>query len=327
MKEKILKKLRNSQEYISGQAICDDLGISRTAVWKYVNQLKEEGYEIESVQNKGYRITKYPDIITKAEIESCLSDNLAVKQVFYADELDSTNNEAKRMAEKNGEDGTLYIAECQTGGRGRRGRTWLAPKGSSITMSLLLRPDINPASASMLTIVAAMAVTAALRSVAGDVPCRIKWPNDVVVDKKKVCGILTEMSAEVDYIHYVVIGIGINVNTTDFDDSIKDMASSVYLQTGKKIKRSSIVVAFAKEFTRFYDEFLKTGDLSGLADEYNEMLINAGQQVKISDVKTEFTGTAIGINNHGELLVRLDDGSETAISAGEVSVRGLYGYV
>jgi BirA family biotin operon repressor/biotin-[acetyl-CoA-carboxylase] ligase len=179
----------------------------------------------------------------------------------------------------------------------------------------------------MLTIVAAMAVTAALRSVAGDVPCRIKWPNDVVVDKKKVCGILTEMSAEVDYIHYVVIGIGINVNTTDFDDSIKDMASSVYLQTGKKIKRSSIVVAFAKEFTRFYDEFLKTGDLSGLADEYNEMLINAGQQVKISDVKTEFTGTAIGINNHGELLVRLDDGSETAISAGEVSVRGLYGYV
>lgn len=198
-------------------------------------------------------------------------------------------------------------------------------------MTLLLRPQINPANASMLTIVAAMAVTMAIRravaETGADVECHIKWPNDVVINKKKVCGILTEMSAELDCIHYVVIGIGINVNTTEFADEIKETASSLFVETGKNIKRSRIVALFAEEFTKYYQKFLNTGDLSGLVQDYNEMLINAGRQVRICDAKEEFTGVAAGIDSHGELLVTKEDGTQAVISAGEVSVRGLYGYV
>ena len=198
-------------------------------------------------------------------------------------------------------------------------------------MTLLLRPQINPANASMLTIVAAMAVTMAIRravaETGADVECHIKWPNDVVINKKKICGILTEMSAELDCIHYVVIGIGINVNTTEFADEIKETASSLLVETGKNIKRSRIVALFAEEFTKYYEKFLNTGDLSGLVQDYNEMLINAGRQVRICDTKEEFTGIAVGIDSHGELLVTKEDGTQAVISAGEVSVRGLYGYV
>ena len=278
MKTKILRQLRTTNEYVSGQMLCDELGVSRTAVWKAINQLKEEGYTIEAVQNKGYKITGYPDILTAEEIETQLNPGDTVKKVVYAPEIDSTNNEAKRNAENGAKDGTLYITESQTGGRGRRGRQWVSPSGSGIWMTLLLRPQINPANASMLTIVAAMAVTMAIRravaETGADVECHIKWPNDVVINKKKVCGILTEMSAELDCIHYVVIGIGINVNTTEFADEIKETASSLFVETGKNIKRSRIVALFAEEFTKYYQKFLNTGDLSGLVQDYNEMLIN-----------------------------------------------------
>ena len=331
MKTKILRQLRTTNEYVSGQMLCDELGVSRTAVWKAINQLKEEGYTIEAVQNKGYKITGYPDILTAEEIESQLNPGDTVKKVVYAPEIDSTNNEAKRNAENGAKDGTLYITESQTGGRGRRGRQWVSPSGSGIWMTLLLRPQINPANASMLTIVAAMAVTMAIRravaETGADVECHIKWPNDVVINKKKVCGILTEMSAELDCIHYVVIGIGINVNTTEFADEIKETASSLFVETGKNIKRSRIVALFAEEFTKYYQKFLNTGDLSGLVQDYNEMLINAGRQVRICDAKEELTGVAAGIDSHGELLVTKEDGTQAVISAGEVSVRGLYGYV
>ena len=206
MKTKILNVLRKSDGYVSGQALCNMLGVSRTAVWKVINQLKEEGYVIEAVQNKGYHITQYPDILTSSEIMSQLtcvdtgSTTGIIREVVYYDETDSTNNEAKRAAERdNAADGTLYITESQTGGRGRRGRNWVSPAGSGIWMSLLLRPDISPVNASMLTIVAAMAVQEAIHKVltedGHDAECRIKWPNDIVLNKKKVCGILTEMSA------------------------------------------------------------------------------------------------------------------------------------
>lgn len=189
MKTKILRQLRTTNEYVSGQMLCDELGVSRTAVWKAINQLKEEGYTIEAVQNKGYKITGYPDILTAEEIESQLNPDDTVKKVVYAPEIDSTNNEAKRNAENGAKDGTLYITESQTGGRGRRGRQWVSPSGSGIWMTLLLRPQINPANASMLTIVAAMAVTMAIRRAVAeegaDVECHIKWPNDVVINKRK----------------------------------------------------------------------------------------------------------------------------------------------
>lgn len=331
LKTKILHALRSAEDYVSGQMLCNQFGVSRTAIWKCINQLKDEGYQVEAVQNKGYCITEYPDLITDSEIESLLIGQLGiVKKLVYFEETDSTNNEAKRHGTDSTEDipdGTLFITECQTGGRGRRGRNWFSPAGSGIWMSLLLRPQIRPDSASMLTLIAAMAVTEAITKVTGEEDCKIKWPNDIVLNKKKICGILTEMSAEMDYIHYVVIGIGINVNTTDFDDAIKDMASSLYVETGKHVKRSEIVAEFSKEFAKYYEQFIRTENLAGVIQDYNQMLINVGREVKIITRDEEYTGIAEGINENGELLVTREDGSREIICAGEVSVRGLYGYV
>ena len=267
MKSEILHLLRHADGYVSGQQLCETFGVSRTAVWKVINQLKEEGYVIDSVQNKGYRITEYPDIITASEIESLLLDDSGNMQgicrhIQYFDKTDSTNNQAKLAAEKNAPDGTLFVAECQTGGRGRRGKTWESPAGSGIWMSLLLRPDISPESASMLTLVLAVAMVDAINEEVQDAKCYVKWPNDIVLNNRKISGTLTEMSAEMDSIHYVVIGIGINVNTTDFDESIKDMATSIYLGTGKKVKRSNIIAAFSHSFKKYYEAFLKTQDLT-----------------------------------------------------------------
>ena len=332
IKTSILRMIRQSSGYVSGQSLCEALGVSRTAVWKYVNQLKEEGYEFDAVSNKGYRIVKYPDIITREEIESMLPEGLAVTNVVYYHETDSTNTRAKQAAEDGEKSGTLFITECQTGGRGRRGRTWESPAGSGIWMSLLLRPGIKPFDASMLTIVAAMGMKDAIEEIIGvgtgqgGIHCKIKWPNDIVLGDRKICGMLTEMSAETDWINYVVIGIGVNVNTTEFDDSIKDMASSILLQTGRSVKRSDIVVAFARHFSKYYDEFLKKCNLSGLADDYNKALINVGRDVKIVERDGSFVAKAVGIDETGSLIVE-KDGDTIRIVAGEVSVRGLYGYV
>ena len=332
IKTSILRMIRQSSGYVSGQSLCEALGVSRTAVWKYVNQLKEEGYEFDAVSNKGYRIVKYPDIITREEIESMLPEGLAVTNVVYYHETDSTNTRAKQAAEDGEKSGTLFITECQTGGRGRRGRTWESPAGSGIWMSLLLRPEIKPFDASMLTIVAAMGMKDAIEEIIGGgagqggIHCKIKWPNDIVLGDRKICGMLTEMSAETDWINYVVIGIGVNVNTTEFDDSIKDTASSILLQTGSSVKRSDVVVAFARHFSRYYEEFLKKCNLSGLADDYNKALINVGRDVKIVERDGSFVAKAVGIDETGSLIVE-KDGDTIRIVAGEVSVRGLYGYV
>ena len=188
--------LRQSDGYLSGQQLCDHFQVSRTAVWKAINQLKEEGYEIEAVRNKGYRIVDIPDRITADAIKSCLETKWMAKNLEYYDEIDSTNNRAKALGEAGGADGTLFVAETQTAGKGRRGRCWQSPAGSSISMSILLRPVMNPSDAPMLTLVMAYAATKALREKT-ELDIGIKWPNDLVVSGKKISGILTEMSAEI----------------------------------------------------------------------------------------------------------------------------------
>jgi len=326
-KKDVLTILKKENTYISGQALCEKLGVSRTAVWKVINQLKTEGYLIESVSNKGYYITVAPDILNDYEIESepDFSEGF-VDELVYFDEIDSTNNEAKRNGDNIGDKKRLYICERQTAGRGRRGREWVSPKGSGIWMSLLFKPDITPTKASMLTIVTAMAMTAAINDLLPDMDCKIKWPNDIVLNGKKICGILTEMSAELEYIHYVVIGIGLNVNTLDFPEKIKEIASSLKKESNKDIKRSDLVIAFSKEFKRLYEKFIEEKDLSKLIAEYDNMLINKGREV-VTSGETAISGVAIGINSLGELIIKLKDGDLVAVRAGEVSVRGLYGYV
>lgn len=326
VKEKVLKVLTGAEGYVSGQSLCNELDVSRTAVWKCINQLKEEGYVIDAVTNKGYCLKECPDVIDEEAVKARLNTRFFGKNVVFFEETDSTNNVIKKLAEEGAEHGTLAVCEIQTAGRGRRGRSWSSPKGSGIWMSFLLRPGIEPEAASMLTLVTAMAACKAI-SVKTDINPVIKWPNDIVANGKKICGILTEMSAEVDWIHYVVVGIGINVNTESFPEDISKVASSIRMETGKRINRSSLIAAFGEAFEEYYELFLKTQDMSLLKEEYNSHLANLNNKVKIMDASGEYTGTSQGINNQGELLVTDDNGILHVVRSGEVSVRGVYGYV
>ncbi len=325
MKSEILRLLKESDDYVSGQQLCERFQVSRTAVWKVVDQLKKEGYEIEAVPRKGYRLVESPDVLSEAELESLRSTKWAGKSIFVFKETDSTNIQAKAGGEKGELHGTLYVAESQSAGRGRRGRSWESPAGESIYMSLLLRPEFQPVKAPMLTLVMALAVARALRERTG-VDVQIKWPNDLVVQGRKICGILTEMSTEMTWINYVVIGIGINVNQNEFPEELKDCASSLKMETGRRFRRSHLIAAVMEHFEMYYEQFLQEGSLAGFRKEYNELLVNKDRQVKILEPGNHYEAYALGINDTGELIVEKEDGSVQNIFAGEVSVRGIYGY-
>ena len=326
MKEEILRLLRSADGYISGQELCNRFGVSRTAVWKAINQLKEAGYEIEAQQNKGYRLMAAPDLMTEAEIKSLMHTDWVAKEVLYFDTIDSTNTKAQELAEKGYPSGTLVVADKQESGKGRRGRSWVSPSGTGIFMTLMIKPDINPNNASMLTLVAALAVAKAITSVTGE-EAMIKWPNDIVVNGKKVCGILTEMNAQFDYINHIVVGIGINVHNESFPEEISQMASSLMIEAGgKRFHRAQIIAETMSYFEQYYDTFLQTQDLSALAREYDELLVNMNKAVRVLDPKEPFDGKAMGITPKGELIVDTWE-SRKLVSSGEVSVRGIYGYV
>ncbi len=325
MKTELLAALRNSDGYVSGQELCETLGVSRTAVWKVMQKLKAEGYEIEAVSNKGYRLISSPDVLSAEELESIRKTSWAGQEIVYYDVTDSTNVQAKRIAEEGGVHGTLVVADRQESGKGRRGRGWDSPKNTGIFMTMLLRPTVKPDEASMLTLVAAMAVAKGIRLYTG-LPAGVKWPNDIVINGKKVCGILTEMNTEIEYINYVVIGIGINVLNQSFPDEIKDVATSLLLEKGEPVKRSGLIEAIWEQFEIYYDKFCSKGNLSEIKEEYNSLLVNLDRQVRVLDPREPYEGTARGITDGGELIVEAEDGIRL-VSSGEVSVRGIYGYV
>jgi len=251
------------------------------------------------------------------------------------DETDSTNlvcrrlameaDDAKESRSNTCRHGMVITAEQQTAGRGRRGRVWQSPKGENLYTSLLLFPEFSQEKAAMLTLVAAQAAAEAIRQAGLD--AKIKWPNDVVINGKKVCGILTELGWRADGRYFVIIGTGINVNQSVFADEISCTASSVFLQKGQKMQREVLLAAMLEKFSFYYNRFAQRGDLSEMRSVYEEILVNCGQTVKVLDPKGEWQGTALGITDTGELLVQREDGSIENVYAGEVSVRGIYGYV
>lgn len=334
MKTKILQVLRQNRDtYVSGQELCEKFGVSRTAVWKAIKQLKESGYEITAVQNRGYRLISVPDILSQSEVASQLHTKWLGREVCYFEEIDSTNMAAKRIAEESDRadwHGCVVVAEKQTAGRGRRGRGWSSPPGTGLFFSILLKPGIAPGNASMLTLVKGMATVKGISEVTGLKP-QIKWPNDVVLNGRKIVGILTEMSAQIDYVNHIVVGTGINVSQTEFPEEIAKTATSLKLELeaeGRNVplSRAQILGAVLQYFEQYYETFLKTEDLSVLMEEYNSMLVNRGKMVRVLDPLGEYEGTALGINDRGELLVEREDGI-CQVSSGEVSVRGIYGYV
>ena len=269
------------------------------------------------------------------------------KERIHKELTDSTSSEIVRLALNGAPEGTLVTADSQTAGKGRRGRSWEAEAGTSLLFSLLLRPNLVPDAAPQITLLMAMAVTRVIREWIG-LEAKIKWPNDVVVNAKKVCGILTEMQLKNGGIDYVVVGTGVNVNQTGIPVELENSATSLLLErqklfeTGKTVweagdgkvaimekdlEREELLSRILDTFEEYYELFLKRQNLSDLMKEYNEWLISLDKEVKVLDPKGEFTGMSKGINEKGELLVTLPNGEVTAIYAGEVSVRGLYGYV
>ena len=271
----------------------------------------------------------YEEIVTDGIYnETTIADQIhtkwAGKTVHFARETDSTNLWIKRLAKEGASEGTLALAEFQSAGRGRLGRSWEVPEGTSVMMSILLRPKFEPQYAPTLTLVMGMAVAKAVKNLGFDVS--IKWPNDVVVSHKKICGILTEMGVRDGKIDYAVIGVGINVNIKEFPEEMADKATSLYLESGKEFDRSQIPGLVMEAFEKYYEKFAATCDLSGLKEEYERILANYNQPVRVL-AKEPYEGVARGITDGGELLVEKTDGTIVAVSAGEVSVRGLYSYV
>ncbi len=327
MKTEILQMLRKANGYVSGQQLCETLQVSRTAVWKVMKQLQEEGYEIEAVRNKGYRILEAADVLSDSEIQSRLHTDSIGCRVYYQPEIDSTNSWMKRLAEDGAADGSVTIADQQSRGKGRRGRAWESPAGTSIPFSLLLRPDIRPERASMLTLVMGLCVAEAIRELYG-LDTGIKWPNDIVVKGKKICGILTEMTMQGTYIDSVIIGVGINANMLEFPEELQDKATSLRRELQHPVKRADIVVRILELFEEKYRLFLKTQDLTHMVEDYHGFLLNRGKEVRVLQPGEEYVGTAQGIDAMGNLIViRKDNGKKEEVFAGEVSIRGLYSYV
>ena len=342
MKNKILARLSDADDFVSGQQLCDEFGVSRTAVWKAVNRLKKEGYIIESVTNRGYRLKDGCDILSESEISRFLNTDIIGKKVVVYDECDSTNSCVARDSQTETEEGLVVVANRQTSGKGRRGRVWESPAGTSVYMSMLLRPKLPPGPAPQITLVTGLAVSDAIdelirenssdgknrQQAAGtdEIRTLIKWPNDIVMGKKKICGILTELDCQIDFINNIVVGIGINVSGTTFPDDIADKAGSILSVAGVSVNRNRLVAAVCNRFEEYYKIFLKTGTIEKLVEKYDDKLINKDCEVRVLDPKGEYNGVAKGIAADGRLIVETADGTEF-VSSGEVSVRGLYGYV
>lgn len=330
-KSDILTCLRNSADYVSGQQLCDRLGVSRTAVWKVINQLKEEGYQIESVPSRGYRLVESPaDAYSESEIVSRLHTKWAGQRLVFFESTGSTNPDAKGFAEEGAPHGTTVVADRQTAGRGRRGRSWESPAGKSIYFTIVIRPSFAPDKASMITLVMALSVAEAIHEVTG-LNTGIKWPNDIVVNGKKVVGILTEMSMtpEMNEIQFLVAGVGVNVNQEGaeaFPEELRKTATSLKMESGQSIDRAKLLARILERFEEDYDVFGQALTLSALKERYESRLVGRNAVVRVLDPAGEYTGISRGVTDTGELIVERENGERTLVYAGEVSVRGLYGY-
>lgn len=338
-KEEVLKILLEKKgTFISGQELCETLGVSRTSVWKYIQALRlEDHYNIEAVTNKGYRLlpSEDQDILNRQELESALHTRWAGRPLIYSEKTGSTNDDIMALSDRGYGQGTLCVTDCQTKGKGRRGRTWISPIGCNVYMSILLKPKMLPEHAPTATLVMALAMEQAFDELdkPDNVKFGIKWPNDVVVTLdgehyKKCVGILTEMRLEDRDIKDVTIGIGININQESFPEEIEGTATSLKLALGRTVNRAQLVARVWKYFEDDYEAFEKTEDLTNLKDQYEKALVNTGRKVRVLDPKGEYTGVARGITNRGELIV-IPDGKteEVHVANGEISVRGVMGYV
>jgi BirA family biotin operon repressor/biotin-[acetyl-CoA-carboxylase] ligase len=318
-KEEVLTLLRSSRSgHVSGSALAAVMGVSRTAVWKHVKTLEREGYAIEAVPSKGYRLTASPDIIVAGDVKQGLGTKIIGKEILHYAEVASTNTLAMDLAQKGADDGTVVIAETQTGGKGRLGRSWTSPAGN-LYISMVLRPAVPISQAPLITLMGAVAVASCLRRCCG-VPAGIKWPNDILLSGKKVSGLLTEMSAEPDRIRHIVLGIGVNVNMDSraLHPGVRKMSTSLAAATGRRVDRTALLRTLLAELDLWYHRFLHN-DESVLAV-WKELNVTLGHRVTVDGGRVTLEGFARGVDAEGRLILKLDDGTLRQVAAGDVTI-------
>ena len=317
----ILAMLRSHiGQFVSGEELGRQLAISRTAVSKQIQKLREEGYDIESTVSQGHRLRCLPDLLRPEEVCPRLTTKILGNEIYYFSSLDSTNDEGKKRAIAGCAEGTLIITETQQGGRGRLSRGWFSPAAKGIWFSVVLRPPFPPQEAPKCTLMAAVALNRAIRDVTG-IPCGIKWPNDILCNGRKLVGILTEMSAEMDAINHIVIGMGINVNidVTEIPPELQDIATSISIEAGTEFSRLDLFIKILERLEEIYLRVRAEG-LATILDDWRQDSITLGHRVNVLAPDKSFTGKAVDIDEDGALLVETEHGIERVV-AGDVSIR------
>ncbi|MBE6063302.1 MAG: biotin--[acetyl-CoA-carboxylase] ligase [Clostridium butyricum] len=322
MEEKIINVLKSSNDYVSGESLSEQLNVSRTSIWKHIKKLKLKGYEIDGISNKGYKLIFSPDKLTEVELMPLLKTKKIGKTIYHFDNINSTNIKAKELAKNDAPDGSIVIAEEQTLGSGRFNRKWSSPKGG-IWFTLILRPSLPPSEAPKITQIAGAAIYKTFESM--NIKSTIKWPNDLLINEKKVCGILAEMKCDMDSIHYLVLGIGINVNIdkADFDDSIKDTATSLKIEANKSFSKKNILSDFLLNFETLYNDFLNNLDLSKTVAICKNHSNIWGKKAKLITYNKEEIVTCISLSDTGNLIVKDKNGIEKPVLSGEISFKSL----
>ncbi len=318
-KDKILNILRSSRSaFISGEDLARKIGISRTMVWKHIRSLERDGFGIDAVPSQGYRIVFEPDILRQHEIKTRLKTRVIGKEIHIFSEISSTNTRAMEMALAKAQEGTVVIAEMQTGGKGRLGRKWISPKGN-LYLSVILRPKIPLHKAPLITLMGAVVVASAIRKVC-QVHAVIKWPNDLLISGKKVCGLLTEMSAEQDRIRHIVLGIGVDVNM-DLEvmpADIRKSVTSLKSETRQKINRTVLLREILRDLDHWYRVILHDPD--EVLKEWKKLNVTIGSWIAVSGAGEVLEGLAQGLDTEGRLLVKCDDGTIRTVAAGDVTI-------
>jgi BirA family biotin operon repressor/biotin-[acetyl-CoA-carboxylase] ligase len=316
--DKLLQLMaQNATVVIPGPKIASEIGVTRSTVWQYIEKLRALGVEIKGHTSNGYQLQKLPDILAPSLLKLDAGEGTIGHRILHYFKTDSTNTVAMALASKGAEHGTVVVAEEQTAGRGRLGRVWHSEKSTGIYVSVILRPPLAPSAAPMLTLMAGVAVHEAVRIAAG-VTADIRWPNDVLVGGKKVCGILTEMSAELDRLHAVVLGIGINVNHREMPDELKAIATSLRMETGKTVSRALVLVTLLKELEKHYQTFLREGGQAVAARWTAASTFAEGKPVRVLTGTGEYQAVTAGLDLRGALRVRRGDGREETLVAGEI---------
>jgi len=316
LNEEILYFLKKTTGYVSGEDISRELNISRTATWKHIQELRNLGYDIAAVPHLGYRLLSSPDRLFPQEIKHGLKNKFIGKAIYHYESLPSTMDRAMDLVFKGAAEGTLVIAEGQTKGRGRLNRLWVSAKYKGIYFSLVIRPKILPQQAPVLTLISAVAICEGLKQELG-IEAQIKWPNDILLDNKKIGGILTELSAEMDIVHAIIVGVGINVNNDK--KTLPALASSLKEITGAKINRLSLLQGILSCFEERYRQFQKQG-MQGILDRWCHLSSTLGKRVKLTAnrQKPALIGEAVDIERDGSLLIRQDSGLIERIIAGDI---------